>query len=242
MNSLRGRSPQIEITLQLTCVRSGIFTFTIGGCGGAIIVSALAHTISKFVQQAFLYKKHLISALEEAFVGKTKALDHTPVVLVYSDEQSQVKRVQITYGPSSSRPWRLEFPECSFCGASTSVSPFNSSHFKRGVKGDNEVHYECRTCWRRTWAVCPAGVQPFNLNYGRFFYIMPYPPPPVIAKEWLPSRKDSTVNIDQPESKSDDKESGGNDASSNKSESAEKRRRNKKNRKKKRDRSVSPVV
>lgn len=169
---------------------SGVFRFVLGGCGEGIIVSSIAIPLVKFAQQVFLYKTEPDISMFVSFAAEIKALDHSPMVLIYEGLDGRVHTIQMTYGPSASRPWGLEFPECDNCKTIVGIHPFKSA--KNVVdQGDRKARFICRLCTRRTTTWRPPTVIPLNINYTRYFYSMPYPPPAIFAPKWsLPPKNE----------------------------------------------------
>lgn len=161
-------------------VSDGVFSFALGFSTQNLIPNRVASPLVDFIQAAFVAQDKILHSVIYSFGGRIESLDHSPVVLIVREEGKAVAR-QVTFGPQTSRPWGLAPPQCPNCDSLTGAVSDPKYHSGAGPKEYEWLRHSCFDCGVHFKVTKPDSVQSVGLGHLRFVFVMPYPPPALVA-------------------------------------------------------------
>ncbi|KAG1879693.1 hypothetical protein C8R48DRAFT_589568, partial [Suillus tomentosus] len=185
-----GRIPRSAQLLR-RMVEEDIFDFVLAFAGVSTMDAVVVPALNRFVENVYVYDMKMWDALEESFGEDRHALNHSPVLLSFSDFQidNNKKRQRVVdtrvlaySNLKDGRPWGLDIFRCfeSTCQApayNIIFHPQGKQHYgKHWV--ETKIRYTCLVCKRKVKSIpCPSWIHGArSQNYGRVWYQWPLTP------------------------------------------------------------------
>jgi hypothetical protein len=149
---------------------SNLFTFVVGFSGPSVVPRIVMLALLQFLRLAYLYQERVWEALVSSFLDH-RLLTHSPVVLIFRDNDKIISR-QLIYSVPQSRPWGL-LPRCGDPDCSSLPGSFNIVGGRRQGENHPTFKIKCLKCgWPSEYVSRPEWLKELP---KKFFFWHHYP-------------------------------------------------------------------